>query len=124
MATNFEVAIRTAAILLKDGVKGDGKLKVDICRIDTGSYIYKAYMLIFNGRNTEYVVIKENKVSINNRYQQVISQTKVKLTDDHMNIIYDNQGGKLKIPDRVATRILQFDMRLYCYINNKPCIRL
>lgn len=113
--TNFNNSVRTAAILISDGVKDEAK--VNICKIDTGSYIYEAFMKIYNGNNTEIYVTKSSKVSMTNRYSQVLARTQVRVSNH--GIEYSNQGGKINIPASVSKKLVLFVKELSYYMNHR-----
>ena len=113
--TNFNNSVRTAAILISDGVKDEAK--VNICRVDTGSYIYEAFMKIYNGNNTEIWVTKSSRVSMTNRYSQVLAITQVKVSN--YGIEYDTQHAKINIPASVSKKLVLFVKELSYYMNHR-----
>ena len=110
--TNFESSVKTTAISIRDGVKNESTAK--ICRVDTGSYIYEAFLRIYNGNNTEIWVTKSNKVSMTNRYSQVLAKTQVRVSN--YGIEYDNQGGKITIPVRLSKQLIKYCQELNNYL--------
>ena len=111
--TKLELAALSASALISQGVKEEKRVR--IYRLDTGAYIYEAFMRIHHGRNTEIWVYKHNKVSMKSRYSQVLSGTQVRVSE--YGIEYDNQGGKIKIPDRMSKKLVEFVRELNMHVN-------
>ena len=109
-ATNFECSINTAALLLRDGVKDIAT--VNICKVDTGSYVYKAYMLINSNRDTDIRVSKSEKVidSNGNKHLRELCVTPVRVSG--YGIDYDNQNGNITIPASVSKQLVAFARKL------------
>lgn len=74
-------------------------------------------MKIYNGNNTDIWVYKKNKVSVTNRYSQVLAGTQVRVSN--YGIEYSNQGGKINIPASVSKKLVLFVKELNSYMNHR-----
>ena len=95
-------AVRIAEVL-RNGTPNE--VKINICRVDTGSYIYEAFIKIMPTNNYEIWVYKSNRVSMVNRAQQVLVGTQVRVSG--YGIEYDNQCGAIKIPNSISIALVK-----------------
>lgn len=99
--TNIEHSARTVALLMNDGAKTG---QVNICKVNTGSYIYEAYMRIYGGNNKDVYVIKKN-----NKNQEV-ARTSVMIA--YGTAVCVNKSGNITIPVSVQKKLCEFDRAL------------